>query len=67
MNCTPYCSISTGQKRISCSVAPIDEKAWGTWESGERIRAASSHDHSASWNCSMIVSMPMLAKAEISV
>ena len=67
MNCTPYWSISTGQNRISCIVAPIDEKAWGTCESGESTRATSSHDHSASWNCSMIVSMPMLAKAEISV
>ena len=27
MNCTPYCSISTGQNRISCRVAPIVEKA----------------------------------------
>ena len=27
MNCTPYWSISTGQKRICCRVAPIDEKA----------------------------------------
>ncbi len=67
MNCTPYWSISTGQKRISCIVAPIDENAWGTWESGESTRATSSHDQSASWNSSMIVSMPMLAKAEISV
>ena len=46
-NWTPYWSISTGQNRISFSVAPIVENACGTCESGDRIRAASSHPQSA--------------------
>ena len=62
MNWTPYWSISTGQNRISCSVAPIVENACGTCEMGDRSRAASSHHQSAFWNSSTIVSMPMFGE-----
>ena len=67
MNWTPYCSMSTGMNRISCIVAPIVENACGTCESGDRMNATSSHDQSACLNSSTMVSMPMLANAEISV
>ena len=66
MNWTPYWSMSTGQNRIWCKVAPIVEKACGTCANGVTINATKSHAQSACWNSLTMVSMPTSANVEMS-
>ena len=65
MNCTAYCSISTGANSRSRTDAPIVENACGICDSGARSRAVAIHTMSADFSSSQRVWMPIPASAEI--